>query len=122
MLAPEPLRLATWHAGEGDHVRITSLYRSPVVSLGTFWCAPDDVRWEQENYVGDVAHIAFPATPVWIDAQGEGPVPPAPTHALLFTPGKVSPPRSFNGHGDRNPLQVGGRRDDAGVAPGRPLP
>ena len=105
---PEPLRLATWHAGEGDHVRITPLYRSPVVSLGTFWCAPDDVRWEQENYVGDVAHIAFPATPVWIDAQGEEAALAGPNHAMFFNAGDVFRRRRFNGHGDRNHFMVVG--------------
>jgi hypothetical protein len=49
--ARPPLRLATWHAGDGDRVRITPLYRSPLVSMGTFWCAPDDVRWTLENFV-----------------------------------------------------------------------
>jgi AraC-like DNA-binding protein len=102
MLAPEPLRLVTWHAGEGDHVRITSLYRSPVVSLGTFWCPPDDVRWEQENYVGDVAHIAFPATPVWIAAHGQEPALAGPNHAMFFNAGDAFRRRRFGGFGDRN--------------------
>ena len=106
MLAPEPLRLATWHAGEGDHVRITPLYRSPVVSLGTFWCPPDDVRWETENYVGDVAHIAFPATPVWISARGEELALAGPNHAMFFNAGDVFRRRRFNGYGDRNHFMV----------------
>jgi len=108
MLAPEPLRLATWHAGEGDHVRITPLYRSPVVSFGTFWCPPDDVRWEQENYVGDVAHIGFPATPVWISAQGHEHALAGPNHALFFNPGDVFRRRRFNGFGDRSHFMVVG--------------
>ena len=102
------LRLATWHAGAGDNVRITPLYRSPVVSLGAFWCAPDDVRWEQENHVGEVAHIAFPATPVWIDVQGGGPVLAGPNHAMFFNAGDVFHRRRFNGHGDRNLFMVVG--------------
>jgi AraC family transcriptional regulator len=106
MLAPEPLRLATWHAGEGDHVRITPLYRSPVVSLGTFWCAPDDVRWEQENHVGDVAHIVFPAAPVWISGRGEELALAGPNHAMFFHAGEVFRRRRFNGHGDRNHFMV----------------
>jgi AraC-like DNA-binding protein len=106
MLAPEPLRLATWHAGEGDHVRITPLYRSPVVSLGTFWCAPDDVRWETENHVGDVAHIVFPAAPVWIAARGEEPALAGPNHAMFFNAGDVFRRRRFNGYGDRNHFMV----------------
>ena len=69
--------------------RITPLYRSPVVSLGTFWCAPDDVRWKQENFVGEVAHIAFPATPVWIAAQGEDRALAGPNHAMFFNAGDV---------------------------------
>ena len=108
MLAPEPLRLATWHAGEGDHVRITSLYRSPVVSLGTFWCPPDDVRWEQENYVGDVAHIAFPASPVWISGPGEDAALAGPNHAMFFNAGDWFRRRRFNGHGDRSLFMVVG--------------
>jgi AraC-like DNA-binding protein len=106
MLAPEPLRLVTWHAGEGDHVRITPLYRSPVVSLGTFYCPPDDVRWEQENHVGDVAHIGFPSRPVWIAANGEGPTLAGPNHALFFNAGDGFRRRRFNGHGDRSHFMV----------------
>jgi AraC-like DNA-binding protein len=106
--APQPLRLATWYAGDGDHVRITPLYRSPVVSLGTFYCAPDDVRWEQENYVGDIAHIAFPATPVWISAQGDDLALAGPNHAMFFNAGDVFRRRRFNGLGDRNHFMVVG--------------
>jgi AraC-like DNA-binding protein len=108
MLAPEPLRLATWHAGEGDHVRITPLYRSPVVSFGTFWCPPDDVRWEQENYVGDVAHIGFPASPVWISAPGQEHALAGPNHALFFNAGDWFRRRRFNGYGDRSLFMVVG--------------
>jgi AraC-like DNA-binding protein len=106
--APPPLRLATWHAGEGDRVRITPLYLSPVVSLGTFWCAPDDVRWSLDNFVGEVAHIIFPATPVWIAAQGRDPTLAGPNHAMFFNPGDVFRRRRFNGHGDRNHFMVVG--------------
>jgi AraC-like DNA-binding protein len=106
MLAPEPLRLATWHAGEGDHVRITPLYRSPVASLGAFWCPPDDVRWEQENHVGDVAHVIFPAMPVWIAADGDDPALAGPNHAMFFNAGDVFRRRRFNGRGDRNHFLV----------------
>jgi AraC-like DNA-binding protein len=107
--APRPLRLATWHAGEGDRVRITPLYLSPVVSLGTFWCAPDDVRWSLENFVGDVAaHIIFPATPVWIAVQGREPTLAGPNHAVFFNRGDVFRRRRFNGHGDRNHFMVVG--------------
>jgi len=105
---PRPLRLATWHAGDGDRVRITPLYRSPVVSLGTFWCAPDDVRWSLENFVGEVAHIIFPATPVWIGTQGREPALAGPNHAVFFNPGEVFRRRRFNGHGDRNHFMVVG--------------
>ena len=101
-----PLRLATWHAGEGDHVRITPLFRSPVVSLGRFWCAPDDVRWEQENYVGDVAHIVFPATPVWIGAGGQDLMLTGPNHAVFFNSGDAFRRRRFGEHGDRNHFMV----------------
>ncbi len=104
--APTPLRLATWHAGEGDRVRITPLYRSPVVSFGTFWCAPDDVRWSLENFVGEVPHIAFPATPVWIAAQGGEPELAGPNHAVFLNAGEVFRRRRFNGHGDRNHFMV----------------
>jgi AraC family transcriptional regulator len=104
--APRPLRLATWHAGEGDRVRITPLFRSPVVSLGTFWCGPDDVRWQQENFVGEVAHIIFPATPVWIAAAGNEPVLTGPNHAVFFNPGDVFRRRRFGEHGDRNHFMV----------------
>src|ERR1700741_2788961 len=93
--APRPLRLATWHAGEGDRVRITPLFRSPVVSLGTFWCGPDDVRWQQENFVGEVAHIIFPATPVWITPGGGEPVLTGPNHAVFFNAGEVFRRRCF---------------------------
>ena len=106
--APRPLRLATWHAGDGDRVRITPLYLSPVVSLGTFWCAPDDVRWSLENFVGEVAHIIFPATPVWIAAQGREPTLAGPNHAVFFNSGDVFRRRRFNGHGDRNHFMVVG--------------
>jgi AraC-like DNA-binding protein len=105
-LQDAPLRLATWHAGEGDRVRITPLYRSPVVSLGTFWCAPDDVRWSLENFVGEVAHIVFPATPVWIGTQGRDLALAGPNHAVFFNPGDVFRRRRFNGHGDRNHFMV----------------
>jgi AraC-like DNA-binding protein len=101
-----PLRLATWHAGEGDRVRITPLYRSPVVSLGTFWCAPDDVRWTQENFVGEVAHIIFPATPVWIATGGRDPELAGPNHAVFFNPGDVFRRRRFGDQGDRNHFMV----------------
>jgi len=106
--APHPLRLATWHAGEGDRVRITPLYRSPIVSLGTFWCAPDDVRWSLENFVGDTPHIVFPATPVWIAAQGHGLELAGPNHAVFLNSGEVFRRRTFNGHGDRNHFMVVG--------------
>ena len=105
---PHPLRLATWHAGDGDRVRITPLYRSPIVSLGTFWCAPDDVRWSLENFVGDVAHIIFPATPVWIAVQGRELALAGPNHAVFLNPGDVFRRRRFNGHGDRNHFMVVG--------------
>lgn len=101
-----PLRLATWHAGDGDHVSITPLYRSSVVSLGTFWCAPDDVRWSLENFVGDVAHIVFPSGPVWIGSQGHPLALAGPNHAVFFNPGDVFRRRRFNGHGDRNDFMV----------------
>jgi AraC-like DNA-binding protein len=104
--APRPLRLATWHAGDGDRVRITPLYLSPVVSLGSFWCAPDDVRWSLENFVGEVAHIIFPATPVWIGVQGREPTLAGPNHAVFFNRGDVFRRRRFNGHGDRNHFMV----------------
>jgi len=104
----EPLRLATWHAGEGDNVRIVPLYRSPVVALGTFWCAPDDVRWQQENHVGEVAHIVFPATPVWVAAQGGELELAGPNHAMFFNAGDVFTRRRFGGHGDRNHFMVVG--------------
>ena len=106
--ARPPLRLATWHAGDGDRVRITPLYQSPIVSLGTFWCAPDDVRWSLDNFVGEVAHIIFPATPVWIAAQGREPTLAGPNHAVFFNPGDVFRRRRFNGHGDRNHFMVVG--------------
>jgi AraC-like DNA-binding protein len=101
-----PLRLATWYAGDGDHARITPLYRSPVVSLGTFWCAPDDVRWKQDNFVGEVAHIAFPATPVWIAAQGGDRALAGPNHAMFLNAGEVFRREPFNGNGDRNHFMV----------------
>jgi AraC-like DNA-binding protein len=105
-LPARPLRLATWHAGAGDYARITPLYRSPVVSLGTFWCAPDDVRWTQENFVGEVAHIVFPATPVWIAAQGEDRALSGPNHAVFLNAGEVFRRERFRGHGDRNHFMV----------------
>jgi AraC-like DNA-binding protein len=101
-----PLRLATWHAGEGDRVSITPLYRSPVVALGTFWCAPDDVRWNQENFVGEVAHIIFPATPVWIATGSRDLELAGPNHAVFFNPGDVFRRRRFGDHGDRNQFMV----------------
>jgi AraC-like DNA-binding protein len=103
-----PLRLATWHAGEGDKVRITPLYLSPIVSLGTFWCSPDDVRWSLDNFVGEVAHIIFPATPVWIATQGREATLAGPNHAMFLNPGEVFRRRRFNGHGDRNHFMVVG--------------
>jgi AraC-like DNA-binding protein len=106
--APPPLRLATWHAGEGDRVRITPLYRSPIVSLGTFWCAPDDVRWSLENFVGDVAHIIFPTNPVWIAPEGHELTLAGPNHAVFLNPGEVFRRRRFNGGGDRNHFMVVG--------------
>jgi AraC-like DNA-binding protein len=106
--APRPLRLATWYAGEGDRVRISPLYLSPVVSLGTFWCAPDDVRWSLDNFVGEVAHIVFPVTPVWIATQGREQVLAGPNHAMFFNPGDVFRRSRFNGHGDRNHFMVVG--------------
>jgi AraC-like DNA-binding protein len=106
--APTPLRLATWHAGDGDRVRITPLYLSPVVSLGTVYCGPDDVRWSLENFVGEVAHIVFPAMPVWIAVQGREPALAGPNHAVFFNRGDVFRRRRFNGHGDRNDFMVVG--------------
>jgi AraC-like DNA-binding protein len=105
-----PLRLATWHAGDGDRVRITPLYRSPIVSMGTFWCAPDDVRWSLENFVGEVAHIVFPTMPVWIAAQGREPALAGPNHAVFFNAGDVFRRRRFKGHGDRNDFIVVAQR------------
>jgi AraC-like DNA-binding protein len=107
--APPPLRLATWHAGDGDRVRITPLYRSPIVSMGTFWCGPDDVRWSLENFVGDVAHIVFPTMPVWIAAQGHELTLAGPNHAVFFNAGDVFRRRRFNGGGDRNDFIVVGQ-------------
>jgi AraC-like DNA-binding protein len=107
-LEDSPLRLATWHAGDGDRVRITPLYRSSVVSLGTFWCAPDDVRWSLENFVGEVAHIVFPTQPVWIGTQGNDLTLAGPNHAVFFNPGDVFRRRRFNGNGDRNDFMVVG--------------
>jgi AraC-like DNA-binding protein len=104
--APAPLRLATWHAGDGDRVRITPLYESPIVSMGTFWCGPDDVRWSKENFVGEVAHIVFPTMPVWIGAQGDELALAGPNHAVFFNPGDVFRRRRFNGGGDRNDFLV----------------
>jgi AraC-like DNA-binding protein len=104
--ARPPLRLATWHAGDGDRVRITPLYRSPLVSMGTFWCAPDDVRWSLENFVGEVAHIVFPTMPVWIAPQGHDLGLAGPTHAVFFNAGDVFRRRRFQGLGDRNDFIV----------------
>jgi AraC-like DNA-binding protein len=104
--ARHPLRLATWHAGDGDRVRIVPLYRSPIVSMGTFWCAPDDVRWSLENFVGDVAHIIFPTMPVWIAAQGHELALAGPNHAVFLNAGEVFRRRRFNGGGDRNDFMV----------------
>ena len=101
-----PLRLATWHAGDGDRVRITPLYRSALVSMGTFYCGPEDVRWSLENFVGEVAHIVFPTMPVWIAAQGHEPALAGPNHAVFFNAGEVFRRRRFNGHGDRNDFIV----------------
>ena len=106
--ARPPLRLATWHAGDGDRVRITPLYRGPLVSMGTFWCAPDDVRWSLENFVGEVAHIVFPTMPVWIGTGHELGLA-GPNHAVFFNPGDVFRRRRFNGHGDRNDFIVVGQ-------------
>jgi AraC family transcriptional regulator len=101
-----PLRLATWNAGDGDRVRITPLYRSPIVSMGRFWCAPDDVRWSLENFVGEVAHIVFPTMPVWIATQGRDLALAGPNHAVFFNAGDVFRRRRFKGHGDRNDFLV----------------
>ena len=106
MPAPRPLRLATWHAGAGDRVRITPLYRSPLVSLGTFWCDPEDVRWGQENFVGEVAHIIFPTTPVWIASNGQDRMLAGPNHAMFFNAGDTFHRRRFGEHGDRNHFLV----------------
>jgi AraC family transcriptional regulator len=107
--APAPLRLATWHAGDGDRVRITPLYRSPIVSMGTFYCAPDDVRWSLENVVGEVAHIVFPTMPVWIGTEGHELTLAGPNHAIFFNAGEVFRRRRFNGGGDRNDSIVVGQ-------------
>ena len=107
--APAPLRLATWHAGDGDRVRITPLYRSPIVSMGTFYCAPDDVRWSLENVVGEVAHIVFPTMPVWIGTEGHDLALAGPNHAIFFNAGEVFRRRRFNGGGDRNDFIVVGQ-------------
>jgi AraC-like DNA-binding protein len=104
--AARPLRLATWYAGDGDHTRITPLYRSPVVSLGTFWCAPDDVRWKQDNFVGEVAHVVFPARPVWIAADGEDRALAGPNHAVFLNAGGVFRRERFKDHGDLNHFMV----------------
>jgi AraC-like DNA-binding protein len=104
--APRPLRLATWYAGEGDRVKITPLYRSPVVSLGAFWCGPDDVRWGQENHIGEVAHIIFPTTPVWIGNSGRDLELTGPNHAVFFNPGDVFRRRRFGDEPDRNHFMV----------------
>jgi AraC-like DNA-binding protein len=106
---PAPLRLATWHAGDGDRVRITPLYRSPIVSMGTFWCGPDDVRWSLENVVGEVAHIVFPTMPVWIAAEGHEHALAGPNHALFLNAGEVFRRRRFTGGGDRNDFIVVGQ-------------
>jgi AraC-like DNA-binding protein len=107
--ARPPLRLATWHAGDGDRVRITPLYRSPLVSMGTFWCAPDDVRWSLENFVGEVAHIVFPTMPVWIGTQSHELGLAGPNHAVFFNAGDVFRRRRFHDHGDRNDFIVVGQ-------------
>ncbi len=107
--APAPLRLATWHAGDGDRVRIKPLYRSPIVSMGTFYCAPDDVRWSLENVVGEVAHIVFPTMPVWIGTEGHDLALAGPNHAIFFNAGEVFRRRRFNGGGDRNDFIVVGQ-------------
>ena len=107
--ARPPLRLATWHAGDGDRVRITPLYRSPLVSMGTFWCAPDDVRWSLENFVGEVAHIVFPTMPVWIGTQSHELGLAEPNHAVFFNAGDVFRRRRFHDHGDRNDFIVVGQ-------------
>ena len=101
-----PLRLATWHAGDGDRVRITPLYRSALVSMGTFYCGPEDVRWSLENFVGEVAHIVFPTMPVWIAAQGHEPALAGPNHAVFFNAGDAFRRRRFKGYGDRNDFIV----------------
>jgi AraC-like DNA-binding protein len=119
---PRPLRLATWHAGEGDRVRITPLYRSPVVSLGTFWCGPDDVRWGQDNFVGEVAHIIFPATPVWIATGSDDLVLAGPNHAVFFNPNDVFRRRRFHEHPDRNHFIVVGEDTMAEWVRGRRFP
>jgi AraC-like DNA-binding protein len=66
------------------------------------------VRWTQENFVGEVAHIIFPATPVWIAAQEHEPELSGPNHAVFFNRGEVFRRRRFNGCGDRNHFMVVG--------------
>jgi AraC-like DNA-binding protein len=100
------LQLATWYAGAGDHARIEPLYQGPLVSLGTFWCDPDDVRWRVENYVGDIAHIMFPSTSVRFAFERADPVLAGPNHAVFFNAGAVFRRERFQGQGDRNHFMV----------------
>ena len=78
------------------------------------------MRWEQENYVGDVAHIAFPAAPVWISGPGEEAALAGPNHAMFFNAGDWFRRRRFNGHGDRNLFMVVSEDTMAGVAGATP--
>ena len=100
------LQLATWYAGAGDHAEIEPLYQGPLISLGTFWCDPDDVRWRVENYVGDVPHIMFPSTSVRFAIEHRAPVLTGPNHAVFFNAGDVFRRERFQGQGDRNQFMV----------------
>ena len=97
-----PLRLATWHAGSGDHAVIRPHYRGRDVAFGSFHCEPGDVRWRLENQVGEVPHIVFPITP-WQLAVGHGePELVTRNHAVFFNADEAFRREAFGAHGDRS--------------------
>jgi AraC-like DNA-binding protein len=64
----------------------TELFRSELVTVGTFRCPPWNPRWGEPNCIGPSHHVVFPETAVRIAPEGAPDFVTGPTDVVLYDP------------------------------------